>query len=117
MYSLAQDPKIPVIRCIREKKSLLDPQKNGNLLWLACAYSQNTTAVIVQKTTCFFFARDIRQSFVHPNANSEALFWTSSAAAMYCLFCELVVNMLVASFLHTGRANLGSILCCVLSDF
>ena len=82
MYSLAQDPKIPVIRCIREKKSLLDPQKNGNLLWLACAYSQNTTAVIVQKTTCFFFARDIRQSFVHPNANSEALFWTSSAAAM-----------------------------------
>ena len=87
MYSLAQDPKIPVIRCIREKKSLLDPQKNGNLLWLACACSQNTTAVIVQKTTCFFFARDIRQSFVHPNANSEALFWTSSTAAMYCLFC------------------------------
>ena len=71
-----------------EKKSLLDPKKNGNLLWyvLVCK-----TAVIVQKTTCFFFARDIRQSFVHPNANSEALFWTSSAAAMYCLFCWLVV--------------------------
>ena len=71
------------------KKVIIGSQKNGNLLWyvLVCK-----TAVIVQKTTCFFFARDIRQSFVHPNANSEALFWTSSAAAMYCLFCELVVR-------------------------
>ena len=63
-------------------------------LWRS--FSLSTKPEIVKSDSskddvCFFFARDIRQSFVHPNANSEALFWTSSAAAMYCLFCELVV--------------------------
>ena len=47
----------------------------------------------------FFFAKDVCQSFVHPNANSEVLFWTSSATALYFfLFCKRFVYYVSDSF-------------------